>query len=257
MSQATQGAPAPATPPNVHGDGRHAGADPGRSGHGPRHGVHGSRHRPRGRRRPPPGRPGPGDPQPAPAGRDRRLPALRGAHRAAADPVVAGQPDRRGRHRAADPGTGDQDQPAARRRARDERVPDRWPRAGRAAGGVRRGDRPDGARDHRRGRRPACRPGRAQRAVQHRARLRRRHGAGAGQQPAGPAGRRRVPAQGQQRAALDRAADRRPAGRRQLDPDDRRDGGPPSVAGAPAGAGRGGCCSGWRTAGSGGGSTAG
>ena len=92
--------------------------------------------------------------------------------------------------------------------------------------------------DHRRGRGAARRPRRAQRAEQRRARLRRRHGAGAGQQPPGPAGRGRVPAQGQQRAAVDRAADRRRAGGRQLDPHDGRDGRPPSLVGVPAGGGR-------------------
>ena len=49
-------------------------------------------------------------------------------------------------------------------------------------------------------------------------RLRRRHGAGPGQQPPGPAGRRRLPAQGQRRAAVDGAAHRRRAGQRQLRP---------------------------------------
>src|SRR6478752_2923979 len=47
--------------------------------------------------------------RPTAARRDRGLPALRGRHRPAARTVVAGQPHRRRRHRAADPGAGHQD----------------------------------------------------------------------------------------------------------------------------------------------------
>ena len=111
--------------------------------------------------------------------------------------------------------------------------------------------------DHRRGRGAARRPRRAQRAEQRGARLRRRHGAGAGQQPPGPAGRGRVPAQGEQRAAVDRAADRRPAGGLQLDPARPTRWAPTIPGGCSCRRWSPWCCCGSPTAGSGGGSTVG
>ena len=53
------------------------------------------------------------------------------------------------------------------------------------AGGLRRRDRPDRPRDHRRCRRPACRPGCPRRPERRRPRLHRRHGAGPREQPPG------------------------------------------------------------------------
>ena len=83
-------------------------------------------------------------------------------------------------------------------------------------------------------------------------RLRRRHGAGAGQQPTGPAGRRRVPAQGQRRAALDRPADRRRARRRQLRPGHATRWAPTIPWWCSCRPWWPSCCCGWSTAGSGG-----
>jgi hypothetical protein len=116
------GRPGPPTGgPADRGGRRHAGPDARGSGHRPRDGVRVARHLARGRRRPPPGGAGPDDPHPTAARRDRGVPALRRRHRPAARAVVAGQPHRRRRHRAADPRAGHQDQPAAGRRAGDQR----------------------------------------------------------------------------------------------------------------------------------------
>ncbi len=89
------------------------------------------------------------------------------------------------RHRPADPGAADPDQPADRRRHRDQRVPGRRPGAAGAAGRVRPGAEHDRRAD-RRGRPGSARRRRGARRPQPAGRqLRRRHRAGPGQQPAG------------------------------------------------------------------------
>ena len=256
MSQATQGAPAPATPPNVHGDGRHPGADPGRSGHGPRHGVHGPRHRPRGRRRPPPGRPGPGDPQPAAAGRDRvcllfgALTALQltlswQANRTAAadtEQLIRVQGIKTSLLRADALATNafliGGLEPAEQRAAYDEAI-DQTVRAITDAADAQPADR-------------AALNALSSTVLDYvgdmeLARANNRQGL-----PVGGAYLRK--ASGELRSTalpiVDQLVDANSTA------DDGRDGRPPSVAGVPAGAGRGACCSGWPTAGSRGGSTA-
>ena len=80
--------------------------------------------------------------------------------------------------------------PAPRRRARHQRVPHRRPRAGRAARGVRRRDRPSARADHRRRRGPAGRPRRRSPPSTPRSPTTPRDRAGPRQQPPGLPGRR-------------------------------------------------------------------
>ena len=140
---------------------------------------------------------------------------------------------RRGQRRPADPGPADPDQPAERRRHRDQRVPGRRARA--AGSGPTYDEAIDAdRRADRRGRRGRSRRrrGAGRRSTSRSSSYAADDRAGPGQQPAGTSGRRPVPAQRQRRAAGRRAADPRQPGRGQRRAGDGRDGRPRSATGS-------------------------
>ena len=141
-----------------------------------------------------------------------RLPGLRRPRRDAAVPRLAGQRPGRRQHRAAGAGAGDPVLAAPRGRAGHQRLPRRRARAGRAAGGVRRGARRRAPPDHRRRRGAAGRPRGAGGAQQRGRGVRERDRPGPRQQPPGFPDRVGVPPGGRSRPASRGAPDHPGAG---------------------------------------------